>query len=338
MRHTFSLATYAITINSRRNREDKQILSDWDKGIDFLDELYKLFKTWCYKENQEIKNNPVTTDSNDNNEGNAFRLAQGKDGTPLLHKTGRYLNGIIESGEFGTREELVDIDTGNVRFYKSEKDVLMKPFYFMFYVPNNAKIGFLIVERISNFGITTVLTEAIQNYFKELPKDGEYVLKIDPFSIKKLVQDKMRELKYEAKQIELRNITNYDFGISKISGNTINGDNVMSTLVFKTTPNKRIQVGSFLDKILNKQKNQENLYVIEEGLKCKDVAITLTISGKNKVFSLQNMQTLGMSMDITDDVAFGANRYPTFKSLDEQAKLLISYIIDQFPNLKNEAN
>lgn len=63
---------------------------------------------------------------------------------------------------------------------------------------------------------------------------------------------------------------------------------------------------------------------------CSDVAVTVIIDGKDKVLSLQDVQSLGMSMDITAEVILEANRYPTYKSVDNKANELISFIQKQF--------
>jgi len=82
-----------------------------------------------------------------------------------MHKTGRSISGIIESGEYGTEEEGIDINTGKSTFKKKKTEALLKPFYFQFYIPQNAIRAFLIVERIGVNGIMSILRNAILSYF-----------------------------------------------------------------------------------------------------------------------------------------------------------------------------
>ena len=62
---------------------------------------------------------PVNTDAEPNaQQGNAYRLSRKPDGTYHLYRRGRYLSGIIESGDYGTQEDGVDISTGELKFQK----------------------------------------------------------------------------------------------------------------------------------------------------------------------------------------------------------------------------
>ena len=70
--------------------------------------------------------------------------------------------------------------------------------------------------------------------------------------------------------------------------------------------------------------------MIEEDLTCSDIAVTVKIDGQDKILSLQDVQSLGMSMDISTDAVLGSNRYPTFSYVDDKANELISFIQQQF--------
>ena len=45
-------------------------------------------------------------------------------------------------GNYGTQEDGVDISTGELKFQKGAGEALMKPFYFMFYIPENSETVF----------------------------------------------------------------------------------------------------------------------------------------------------------------------------------------------------
>lgn len=331
MAQTFSLAVYAITIYTHGKKDDIQILSDFNNGQDFLEYMHSMISSWEQDNTRGDKYVPVSTNAVPNaQQGNAYRVSKKEDGTYHIYRRGRYLSGIIESGDYGTQEEGVDVNTGEVKFQKGAAEALMKPFYYMFYVPENSIIGFLLVEKISNYGITTVLRHAIYDYYKKSPCQSYYTLKISPLSINALVQRKMQTLRYEAKKIELRKVRKTDINISKISGNTISSEGIDTTLTYKIGINKHIHISDFFDWIKTKRNDDNTLYVIENDMTCSDVAVTVKIDGKDKVLSLQDVQSLGMSMDITDEVSLGANRYPTYQSVDNEANELISFIQKQF--------
>lgn len=49
-----------------------------------------------------------------------------------------------------------------------------------------------------------------------------------------------------------------------------------------------------------------------------------------------NIQTLGMSVDITSKVVLGQNSYPTYRSVHNEADEVLSYIREQFNILDHE--
>ena len=133
MRQTYSLSVYAISLNTRGKRNETQILSDFNNGQDLLEHINNMMNNWKMDQNRGDQYVPVNLDGN-NNEGNAFRLSRKQDGSYELYRRGRYLSGIIETGEYGTQEEGVNVTTGEVVFQKHHEEALMKPFYFMFYM------------------------------------------------------------------------------------------------------------------------------------------------------------------------------------------------------------
>lgn len=335
MATSFSLAVYIIYINKKGDKKDLQVLTDFgEEGYNFLSDMDTMFLSWKPDENKGEKNIPIQKEGGQI--GNAFRLSKKSDEEYYLIRNGQYIKGIIESGEYGTIEDGVNIETGETDFKKTAKHVLFKPFYFMLYVPKDSAFGFLIVERISQFGIATILNNAILNYCKDLGHYEDYTIKIAPVAINRLVEKRMVALKYEARTVELRKVQDERLKISKISGNTISDKDVMTSIVYKINRGK-ISVLDFIGQLKNKRNEHDTFYVIDKDLKCDDVAVTISIAGKDKVLSLQNIQSLGLSMDITDDVnPLLESGYPSFEKLDKQASILVSYIKEQYPNLNEK--
>lgn len=46
MAQTFSLSVYSISINKRGNREELQLLSDFNKGKDFYNYIASMLNVW----------------------------------------------------------------------------------------------------------------------------------------------------------------------------------------------------------------------------------------------------------------------------------------------------
>ena len=134
MAQTISLSIYSITINKRGNRDELQILSDFNGGKDLYNYIASMLNVWKLNNKTHEEENPIALDEGENK---AFRIGKDADGVFIMHKTGRSISGIIESGEYGTEEEGIDINTGKSTFKKKKTEALLKPFYFQFYISHS---------------------------------------------------------------------------------------------------------------------------------------------------------------------------------------------------------
>ena len=158
MAQTFSLSVYSISINKRGNREDLQLLSDFNEGKDFYNYIASMLNVWKLNNKTGKEDNPIALDEE---ESKAFRIGKDAGGEYIMYNVGRSISGIIDSGEYGTEEEGVNIETGKLSFKKKSTEALLKPFYFQFYIPQNAVRAFLIVERIGINGIMSIIRNAM---------------------------------------------------------------------------------------------------------------------------------------------------------------------------------
>ena len=140
----------------------------------------------------------------------------------------------------------------------------------------------------------------------------------------------MEVLRYEAKKIELRKVQKEDLRIDKVSGNTIAASDISTSIVYTPYRNKFINVLEFINSIRLKRNEANTLYEVENDFSCEDISVTVKVGDKDKVLSLQNIQSLGMTVDITKDIKFGTNHYPAFQSVDTQSNQVVSYIKEQF--------
>ena len=187
MAQTYSLALYSITIHRLGNRNDRLVLTDFDNGISLYDVAYDMLCSIKYK--KEIEQEKANlSQKNDITEKRFFRIMKDDNGD-ILKDRRPYLTGFIESGEYGTEENIVNVETGETK-EKKEKDALLRPFYFMLYVPQSAKRAVLILERISNLGIMTVfekkLIEAVSAKIGANVKD--YVVSLEPMALESVLK------------------------------------------------------------------------------------------------------------------------------------------------------
>lgn len=156
MARKISLALYQLSINRKGKRDDRIVLSNFMNGFDIIDIINELFNTLRY--------NSVNEDVAQNRDKEKFFRIMKRDGRDLLFTDGRYISGIIETGDYGTEENMVNVLTGEATHTKSVNEALLIPFYFLFYVPEDSKVAFLLLERIGNLGIYSLLESKLRGY------------------------------------------------------------------------------------------------------------------------------------------------------------------------------
>lgn len=224
---------------------------------------------------------------------------------------------------------MVNIDTSKSRYVKRKNEALLKPFYFQFYVPANSAYAFLILERIGHIGIANVLSNALQRFWTDQGIGTEYAIAMNPVSLRQVLDEKLEQLKNHVKKIEFRQVRCDDLKISRLAGCPISDGNASVNITYTALHTHRFFLGNFIDNFLGK-KPDSNLYVLNEGLTCSDIAFTVSLDGKERILSIRNMPSFGMNVDVSCHVELGPNRYPTFASLDKEANRLISYIMAQY--------
>ncbi len=316
----YSLSIYRISINLRNDRNAKVILCDFDDKRDILAIIGSMLETWKTHNHKSRLYNDKESDE----ERRVSRIRQDGRDRFYLNRLGRYLSGIIESGEYGTEESIIDSDTGYLKYMKGKNDAPMVPFYFMINIPENSPYGYLILERIGNIGIHTILTKAIREYAgKEL--GSNYVLNINPFMLKEVFEENMSVVS-EAKKVILRGVSYGNLSLGRITDSLVNDTDVDADIVYKAGRDRVIDVRKWFNRLFE-NKRSSGTYVFEN-ITCADIAFELKIGDKVRTVSIARIEGLGTNMDITYKVRYGSDGYPDFASIERQANILMSYIRD----------
>lgn len=333
MAQTYSLALYSITIHQLGNRRDKLVLTDFDNGKSLYDIAYNMLCSISY--NKEIKKEKVNLSTkNDSTEKRFFRIMKNSRGEDVLNPRKPYLTGFIESGEYGTEENIVNVETGETK-EKKEKDALLRPFYFMLYVPQGAKTAILILERISNLGVMTILEkklrEAVSVVLGANAKD--YVFSIEPMALESVLRRHINTIG-GAKKVIFNHVMLSDITPSKLSDGNLNNDEIHNMQITLSAPrNGSINIMSWFQKMKEKYEQKKdnrraNICSVS-GIEYRDIKFEVEIGGAARTISMQDVGKLGTYLDITNEVELDRNYYPTFASVDKQANILMSDIKQQ---------
>lgn len=310
--NSYSFSVYQITINKRLKKENLENLSNFDGGKDFLTLVDTMFNSW-----RDNLNRKVVKDTENKK---VSRLRRDLNGEWIYNRHQTYIDGVIESGEYGTQEEIINIETGEAKYTKTKKDAALVPFYFMIYVVPNTSRGFLILERIGNIGIYSVLERSVREFIAQFMSDN-FTLSIVPYLVPQVLEMNLAAVG-GAKKVVLRGVGNNQFKDMKTDTYFSECNTEVSFIAPK---NKFIQqVKDVIQSLKGKKENE--LYKVNN-IECRDVAFELDINGSRRTISVAKMTSIGMNIDITKQIEHDATGYPSYKSLFDQANIIVSYLI-----------
>ena len=310
--NSFSFSVYRITINKYLKKKELENLSNFDNGKNLLGLIDTMFLSW--KDEKEVS--PVVKDEKSKK---VSRLKKDKNGDWIYHFHQSHIEGIIESGEYGTQEDIINVETGLSRYTKTTMDASLVPFYFMLYIEPNSNEGYLILERIGNIGILSIIDKEIRAFISP-QLSQQYTLPIEPYLMPKVLEINLAS-SGGAKKVVLKGVKNNQFKNFVPS----DGFSECTTEVSFIAPRNRFiqQFRNVIDALQNK--NDDDSYKINN-VECKDVAFELDINGRRRTINVAKMTSIGMNVDITNNVELNAAGYPTYKSLSDEANVILSYL------------
>gem|GEM_PF-4438428 len=264
-----------------------------------------------------------------------------------ISKDNTQICGIIQYGEGGTREDIVDIETKNKEFEKTTKQAGLMNFYFMVYIPENSDIGYLILQRIQNKGIKGIFLEICN----EITDNGinRYTILLDNIFSKEYF--KRLQKNWLPKEIrvtaEVQHNPSSDLADYK-SENQSNKIHFTTKIEYllKIRYDQNITIfNKIIDKIFHQENvpaelfHEANLPDNPDQISIVVMETTKNVHGRNRrrtikiidsdeeELSLEDM--LLPYHDITDNVEYDIDGYPTFDSINNEAKKYLKELIHE---------
>ena len=312
--NSYSLSVYRITIYNSHKKDELLNLSNFDNGKNFIKLVNDMFLTW--------RNEAITMVVKDDNARKVSRLKRDSSNNWIYHCHTTYIDGIIESGNFGTQENIIDIETGDSKYIKLPKDAALVPFYFMIYILPNSNEGYLILERIMGLGIYSIIDKAIKTYIGS-QVDGKYTLKIEPYIVPELLKLNLQAVG-GAKRVTLKGVN-----INQFKSMSLSQDYQGCTTEVSFIAPRNTYINDLFDLFKsNKSKDGNNLYRVNN-IECTDVSFDLNINGNKRKVYVANITNIGMNMDITKRIEVDGTGYPSYSCISKEANEIISYIIKE---------
>lgn len=162
------------TFNLRKHKGRKNL--SFSEGSD----IYELLKREFVNYIDQDKTGPV-----DVVEKRTIKISPAIDGHTFwgFDDTHRYVYGILESGVYGKQLQIADKDDPRQILYSStdDKAAVMKPFFFLIFIPRIGDTAFIVLERTDNEGIYPLFHSLLTSFLHaKRPYNGitqEYSIK-----------------------------------------------------------------------------------------------------------------------------------------------------------------
>lgn len=116
-----------------------------------------------------------------------------KKGCYLKDPNDRYLSGIIETGHYGKEYSVVDKDEPNNEkktWHLGKANAILKPFFYFIKIPQNGTKALLILERVENDGISSLMRTILVGFINDkLGVDPGYRFDKKPYISKEYLKE-----------------------------------------------------------------------------------------------------------------------------------------------------
>lgn len=214
----------------------------------------------------------------------------------------------IYSGVYGSSSDIVDGATQKILYKKQSSDIDTRPFYLMIVLPKDSERvivqkGMFIFQNVGPFGVKTITTTLMQDYFSN--KFG-ITLKCntiapDLFVRKVIRRDNIKKL------LMIKNMKSSDLAdnIGKGYGTEIRE---ISNLCFSETIWDRM-----MDKIRFVAGGKYNLFEFEQ-IEYDNLKVVVDIGGRTRKINLHNLDNLSIIEGIPDEIKM-ADGHPNLQML-----------------------
>lgn len=316
MKDRILLSTYAVRLTNLN--KDNQILQRYNGQDDFLD-FIKKFTDFIFANTNQLTDRSGTVKIH-------FTLEE----ESKIDSDERCVYGLISSGVGGDKFKLVDM-TNQTPTVKAGRDhVSFRELFFYFYIPKNKDVGYLILQRKTNFGVKDKLKEAINSYMRSLGVT-DYCITFNNLIHEKVFKKMMAE--GNLKKVDLIKskipFSMEDYVKNGINPGEVKGKQRISFSSYGTLPNQwKDDILTFLKIPTNKDATLELSGLNEY----EDIEFELELYGKRKTYYVKKQYKTQPDVDVTNSITFDLNGDPLISSLVETSKEMIA----DFETLKKE--
>ena len=227
----------------------------------------------------------------------------------------------VKTGEYGVESEIVNSETGDVTYTKSQNEADVMPFGCGIFVPaGQHRCGLLVFQSIGQYGIVTIMKRYIEKYlhyvnnglrlFAEPVMPRDYATKLFEQGILKSV----RMIRYDIPDDAAER-----YGLDR------NVREIVEERVIRKPAGFLRNCSTKIRQFFDHERDISEIIQIAD-FQVDDLKLEFQNGRRIKTMSLKNIDKLVVSEDITEDVLL-ENGHPTFESLKREMKETAEYYL-----------
>lgn len=222
----------------------------------------------------------------------------------------------IESGEFGYAQEFVEIQTKAISYTKTKNEAGLTPFFVRVAASNKPDQAILICQKFRTSGIKSHLHEMLGSELAKI--DKSWSIRIEKIVPAKLINKYLNDgIVKSIRLISHEKPSDIAEELSKVAD-----DKSSSTVELVVRARRGKSFGADILGFMKQNKPITGIVTLP-GMHYDTVKADVDIGGKRKTLNLTNMHKIGASIDVTDQLEYGADGHPTLISLMSETGDLI---------------
>lgn len=225
----------------------------------------------------------------------------------------REFRGVLKAGSYGSRTDIVNIETGKVDFKRLEKNAEVLNHYVRFFVPEKLNEGVVLLHNQRNIGIKTLIYDLLREEFARVT--GR-VLQMNPLSYEKAFEEWKKATAKEIKLVRFSGMGAIEDQIKKLGH-----DEAEHTYIIKAPRSKSL--GAFADYLTPGTEQKAAVELLAP--LCAEVKTVVEMNGRKRTFRLGgNPNSQVCEIDVDEDQVTVTAGNPDMTEFDKWCKILLN--------------
>lgn len=221
----------------------------------------------------------------------------------------------IEIGDYGTENDIIDINTGEISFQKTQDNALINKFYVHFHIPKNKTTALMFVHNYKYGGAKSLFESEFRPFFKT---QTDLVLQLFPFAHKKAI------VAWQNANVKTIKVLGYDRPSDK-------SDPAEALRTLANGNETEFQIKAPRNGILGKlseyldRTNQKHQLIQDLSEETSGIKVEVEMNGSYRTFSVYSPRNSGRAsyeIELDNDVEIEKGM-PDFDSIKDWVKKLI---------------